>query len=285
MQMLRWFDNAPSLLRFVDANAALLEAQDRWVESQAAIEGWCLFCARATVFTVDTGVRLGAHINLREGMVCAHCGLNNRCRLLGAAAAHAAERRPRRLLLEALSSLRDRLEKALSVLEASEYFGPDRRPGELVSFRNRAIKHESILGFSMPDASLDLLIHNDILEHVPDLDAALRESRRVLRPSGMTVFCVPFFPFLAETQVRGRLRSDGTIEHLLPAEYHGDPLKPEGVYTFFHVGMDLFERARAAGFSRLEAGVVTDAFLGHPTNNHRYGLDEWVPAVVFRGFA
>lgn len=46
------------------------------------------------------------------------------------------------------------------------------------------------------DRSVDLLIATDIVEHVEDDAAALREFRRVLKPGGRVILTVPAFPSL-----------------------------------------------------------------------------------------
>lgn len=65
---------------------------------------------------------------------------------------------------------------------------------------------------SFPDSSIDLIIHSDTLEHVPDSKAALKECRRVLKPGGHLFYTVPI--------VIGRLTR---TRRGLPPSYHGKP--------------------------------------------------------------
>ena len=65
---------------------------------------------------------------------------------------------------------------------------------------------------SFPDSSIDLIIHSDTLEHIPDSKAALKECWRVLRPGGHLFYTVPI--------VVGRLTR---TRRGLPPSYHGKP--------------------------------------------------------------
>lgn len=47
-----------------------------------------------------------------------------------------------------------------------------------------------------PDASFDLVVASDVLEHIEDEQQALREWRRVLRPGGQLLVYVPAYPQL-----------------------------------------------------------------------------------------
>jgi hypothetical protein len=90
-----------------------------------------------------------------------------------------------------------------------------------------------------PDASFDLVVHSDTLEHVPDPLLALRECHRVLRSGGLLAYTVPI--------VVGRLtrRREG-----LPPSFHGragaERLPDYRVITEY--GADAWRELMEAGF-------------------------------------
>ena len=109
------------------------------------------------------------------------------------------------------------------------------------------VRCEDVQRLSFAEASFDLVTHTEVLEHVADDAAALRELHRVLRPGGVMVFTVPLQG--GPSIERARLR-DGRLEHLLPPTYHGDRLRGAGaVLCFRDYGCDdIVARVAAAGF-------------------------------------
>jgi SAM-dependent methyltransferase len=164
-----------------------------------------------------------------EFQVCMKCRANHRYELI---ARYLREAFPDIGSMDVLelddhSPLRTYLSKARSYTR-SYYRGNVERGAA----RADGVVCQDITRLTYPDCSLDLIISSDVLEHVPDVTAAFRETCRVLRPGGAHVFTVP--P-RAVTRQRARVES-GRIVHLEPPDYHRDPLSEEGILAFWDFG-------------------------------------------------
>jgi SAM-dependent methyltransferase len=118
---------------------------------------------------------------------------------------------------------------------ASHYF-PDAEPG---STRD-GVRCEDLERLTLADDSFDLVVTQDVLEHVLRPEAAFREIDRVLRPGGLHVFTVPIFHGRA-TEVRAEPDGAGGIRNLAPADYHGNPTDPNGSLVVREWGDDLLD--------------------------------------------
>lgn len=227
-------------------------------------EGFCYVCKEDVVFGIDIPAD-GSPVNWRETLTCPKCHLINRWRsclhvfeVICRPASH-----DRIYLTETLSPIYQNLSGRFPELVASEYF-PDHEPGELVQTHIMPVRNEDVTRLSLADASTDTVLCFDVLEHVPDYQAALQEFYRVLDKNGLLVLSVPF-SFQHETNVRARIDAEGNIEHLDEPHYHGDPLSDQGVLSFYDFGMELLDDFRAVGFN--EANLlcyrsVEFAYLG-----------------------
>ncbi len=112
-----------------------------------------------------------------------------------------------------------------------------------------------------PDAAFDIVVTNEVLEHVPDLMAALSDTARILLPGGQLIATFPFNYGGEATEIRARLTPEG-IDHLHPPEYHGNPVDPEGGSLVFQIpGWDILGMCREAGFA--QARMVFIGSSGH----------------------
>jgi SAM-dependent methyltransferase len=228
--------------------------------------GWCEVCNHASAFACDWRYSNGKRPNFREGLVCPSCALNSRQRMM---MLHVRERltahertrpatRPRLYLYEQMSPLYSILKARLDAdVVGSEYLGHSLTPGEHLD----GIRHEDALGLSFADESFDLAVSNDVLEHVPDVDQALEEAVRILRPGGGMLASIPF-SYQDSTRQRARV-SNGRLEHLEQPEYHGNPLSEQGSLVFYDFGWDLLERCRTAGFADAYFVCVHCFFRGY----------------------
>jgi SAM-dependent methyltransferase len=116
---------------------------------------------------------------------------------------------------------------------SSQYL-PGVAPGDTVD----DVRCETVEALTFADESLDLFVTQDVLEHVFHPAVAIREIHRVLRPGGAHVFTAPKHKGLIATVQRASLRPDGTIDHPLPAEYHGNPVGDGRALVTYDYGYD-----------------------------------------------
>lgn len=183
--------------------------RDAW-ESRALLArgrwnaGFCHACGNKTVFIRYDG-------SLRDNYRCLRCGSIPRWRAL------------MRVLEERFPDWR-----TMRVHEFAPGGAASRRLSKECGRYSRSFydvpgeQREDLEALTFTDQSLDLIITQDVMEHVLDPEAAFREIGRVLKPGGAHVFTVPLYQ-RPRSVVRARRAHDGeVVEHLAP-EYHQGP--------------------------------------------------------------
>jgi SAM-dependent methyltransferase len=146
----------------------------------------------------------------------------------------------------------------------SEYIGDGYAPGASVD----GVRHEDLERLSFADATIDVMLSSDVLEHVADAYRAHRDIFRVLRRGGMHIFTVPFMAGERD-EVRAR-RVEGRIEHLSEPIYHGDPLRPgQGILVWRIFSGEMLTRLREIGFE-------TETLRLHQPRHGILGDNAWV---------
>lgn len=97
---------------------------------------------------------------------------------------------------------------------------------------------EDLQNLSFPDNSFDLIITEDVFEHIRHPELAWNEIKRVLKPGGYHIFSMPFH-FDRITFKRIDVSSDKDI-FIVPPRYHGDSLRNEGIIVYNDFGVDLY---------------------------------------------
>lgn len=193
-------------------------------------------------------------MNQREGSRCAWCGSSLRSGQLARAIVDTVNARTGTSATHLSELFRDARARNTTIAEINSagnlhrYLArcPGLRHSEFGSV-SAAVPSEDLMELSYADAQFDLVITSDTLEHVPDIDAALGETLRVLKPGGSHVFSVPVV-WDRTTRRRATLLA-GTLTHLLAPSYHGAPAEGKNDFLVFHeFGADLVDRCKAAGF-------------------------------------
>lgn len=113
------------------------------------------------------------------------------------------------------------------------------------------IPHQDLCALTFPDSSFDLVLCNELFEHVQDLDLAFREIARVLRPGGRLLSTFPL-AFGQQESIKKALYNSATGESVLidEAEYHGDPVRPKAGSLVYRIpGWEVQDQLQAAGFA------------------------------------
>jgi SAM-dependent methyltransferase len=231
------------------------------------VDGYCAVCNRSTRFNVSFAYSYqktpdGKPIpNWREHLVC-ECGFNNRFRAAIQIITQEVAPLPdaRIYLTERVTGLYRWLKARYPDLVGSEYLG-DKVP---LGAEHNGVRNEDLTALTFDDHKFDLILSFDVMEHVPDADAALRECLRCLQPGGSLLFSAPFRLDSPENVIRARMRPDGTVEHLQPPEYHCNPVDPQGgALCFRYFGWQVLEQMRDTGFSDPHALLYWSRELGY----------------------
>lgn len=126
------------------------------------------------------------------------------------------------------------------------------------------IRNETMSDLTFEDNSFDHVLSFECLEHIPNFIEPLQETYRVLRRGGKFVFSVPFLNNVYPNLIRAVIDESGAVQHILPPEYHGDPLDNEGILCFTHFGWELLDILREdIGFSDAYASLSWSASYGY----------------------
>lgn len=223
------------------------------------VPGICDHCACQTNYKVKP-VPAGTGFEVKWwGSVPCGCGLSNleRCvlRVLDDAPAESIYHvghysKFRRILSERVKGV------------VSSQFDDARQPGEIVN----GVRYEDLTRLTYADGEFSTLIATEVLEHIPDYKLALREMARVLRPGGRALLT---FPWLGKDRYdhlkRATMDAEGSITHILPPEYHGDPANKNGILSFRSFGWQILDEMRENGFSEATAEYIFAPVHGYNT--------------------
>ena len=234
--------------------------------AESRFNGYCYVCRGYVDFHVDfehayevDGILTP---NWRERLVCPGCHLNNRMR----AVVHVFNQscQPHSgsniYITEQATYFYKFLKRAFPLVCGSEYLGDAVGYG---ACNSEGIRNEDVTKLSFEDDKFDYILSFDVFEHVPDYKMALAECCRCLKPGGRLFFSVPFVKSSEKNIVRARVSDTGEVIHLLPPEYHGDPIRSDGCLCFYHFGWEMLKELNALKFNDVRALFFWSKDLGY----------------------
>ncbi len=132
---------------------------------------------------------------------------------------------------------------------ATSRFDPRQKRGKRLGGNTT---NQNLEALTFPEASFDVVITSDVLEHVRLDEHAHREIRRVLKPGGVHLFTVPHFRDRTTfTRVEVVDPGDPSKDrYLTEKEYHGDANSEEGrALSYRSYGIDLDDKLATLDFA------------------------------------
>lgn len=198
--------------------------------------------------------------NLRENGICENCNSNTRKRhlakvLLGlikrkskTRGFHCLQKIPSDIGIdiynvESNGALHESL-KHINNYVCSEYFGPV----GIIGKEQNGILNIDLRSIPFKDNSFDFVITTEVFEHVPDPYRAFSEIYRVVRKGGSHIFTVPYKGH-GQDDIKAIICDDGEVIHLSTPEYHGDPIRGEGILVYTIFADEMKEKLKKIGFN------------------------------------
>lgn len=207
------------------------------------IKGYCPVCEQNTVFRAHGPW-------LRGTLICQTCPKGSVPR----------ERALALILSEMVSDWRQRkihesspMERGISLIlqrDCQSYIGSHYFPGEPLGQVVKGWRNENLERQTFADGSFDLVITQDVMEHVFDPESVFKEVFRTLKPGGMFISTWPIQRKLVDPITRrASLSESGEVVHHAEPEYHGNPISDQGALVTIDYGHGIHKQiAEWTGF-------------------------------------
>jgi ubiquinone/menaquinone biosynthesis C-methylase UbiE len=123
---------------------------------------------------------------------------------------------------------------------------------------NPEIPNQDLRMLTYASNSFDLVLCNEIFEHVQDLDRSFAEITRVLRPGGRLLATCPLAFGQQESIIKAvHDNTTGQVHYLSEAELHGDPIRPESGSLVYRIpGWEVLNQLKKAGLAQATMHLV-----------------------------
>ncbi len=195
-------------------------------------KGYCPCCENEVVFESNNSW-------LRDHFICSNCNSLPRERaLMVVIEKHYPDWK--KLVIHECSPARRgasiKIKNNSSNYIATHYY-PNYPMGKTIDdFRNEDLEKQTF-----PNESFDIVISQDVMEHVYNPKDAFMEIARTLKPGGAHIFTVPIINKHRKSEVWARKNENGDPIFLKEPEWHGNPINNNGSPVTMHWGFDIVD--------------------------------------------
>ena len=193
-------------------------------------QGYCPCCDKEVLFKAT-------HSWLRDYFLCTNCGSIPRERALMLVIDKYYPNWHTLHIHESSPSNRGvslKLTNKAANYTASQYY-PHHPFGTLINgFQNQDLEQQTFA-----DASFDLVITQDVMEHTYNPEKAFAEIARTLKKGGAHIFTVPIINKFQPTEIWATKGQDSNPIFLKNPEWHGNPVDAKGSPVTMHWGFDI----------------------------------------------
>lgn len=211
-------------------------------------KGYCPICMRNSVF-------LAPNAWLRDGYLCVQCASLPRQRAIVQVLNYVAPSWRGWTIHESSPALHFFAEQCKKYSFSFYFEGVG--PGEF----KEDLRCENLECLTFAPNTFDLFITQDVMEHVFDPARACAEVMRVLKPGGLHLFTTPKHKHLLKSRRRAEI-IDGKVNHLLPPEYHGNPIGDGTSLVTWDFGADFDDLIEEWSGYKVSVFVIRDRNLG-----------------------
>jgi len=150
---------------------------------------------------------------------------------------------------------------------SSQYY-PEKPYGSIINgFRNEDLENQTF-----KNEIFDIVITQDVMEHIYQPDKAFKEIARTLKKGGAHIFTVPIINKHKKTEVWATRGVNSEPEFIKNPEYHKNPVDPKGSPVTMHWGFDIVD------FIKENSGLETTIEY---INDLNYGIRaEYIEVLV-----
>jgi SAM-dependent methyltransferase len=216
-------------------------------------KGYCPCCEQETFF-------ISTHQWLRDYFRCSHCGSIPRERALMLTIQNNYPNWDQLKIHESSPGKRGHsiLLKSRTADYTETQFFTNAELGSAVD----GVRNENLEAQTFEDASFDLVITSDVMEHVYHPEKAFKEIDRTLKPGGAHIFSVPIINRHQPTQRWAELGEDGNPKFLFEPEWHGNPIDEKGSPVTMHWGFDIVDYIKEQTGAESEIIYIDDLKYG-----------------------